>query len=66
MALQVARRQGTPALELRAACGLADRLAEIGHAKEGSKLLRPVFAQFQEGFATPDLRVAKALLNSLA
>ena len=65
-ALQVARRQGTPALELRATCGLAGRLAEIGQAQEGWKLLCPVFEQFQEGFATPDLRAAKALLNSLA
>jgi AAA ATPase domain/Adenylate and Guanylate cyclase catalytic domain len=65
-ALQVARQQGTPALELRAACGLANRLAEIGRAKEGWKLLCPVFEQFDEGFATPDLRSAKALLDSLA
>jgi predicted ATPase len=65
-ALQVARRQGTQALELRAACGLAGRLAEIGQAQEGWKLLCPVFEQFQEGLATPDLRAAKALLNSLA
>jgi hypothetical protein len=65
-ALQVARRQGTPALELRAACGLADRLAEIGHTKEGWKLLCPLFEQFHEGLATPDLCAAKALLNSLA
>jgi len=65
-ALQVARRQGTPALELRAARGLADQLAEIGHAKEGWKLLCPVFEQFHEGLATPDLSAARVLLNSLA
>jgi predicted ATPase len=65
-ALQVARQQRTPALELRAACGLANWLAELGHAKSGWKLLCPVFEQFHEGFATPDLRAAKALLDSLA
>ena len=36
MALQLAREQGALALELRAACGLATRLAANGRTSEGS------------------------------
>ena len=66
IALRIAREQGAPALEVRAAAGLARRLAESGRVKDGGKLLRPVFDQFEEGFATSDLRAAKTLLDSLA
>jgi predicted ATPase len=65
-ALQLARQQGASALELRAVSGLANWLAETGRSKEGCKLLRPVFEQFDEGFATADLRTAKTLLDALA
>jgi len=46
--------------------GLAKCLAEHGRAKQGRKLLQPVFERFEEGFGTPDLRVAKSLLDALA
>jgi hypothetical protein len=65
-ALQLAREQGALALELRAAHGLANRLAGSGRANEGKALLRPVYDRFTEGLATPDLRAAKALLDALA
>ena len=64
-ALQLARQQGALALELRAATGLANRLAGSGRTSEGAGLLRPVFDRFTEGLATPDLRAAKALLDAL-
>jgi non-specific serine/threonine protein kinase len=64
-ALQLAREQGALALELRAAGGLATRLAESGRTSEGAAILRPVFDRFTEGLATPDLRAAKALLDAL-
>jgi len=32
---------------------------------EARKLLRPVYRRFTEGFETPDLIAAKALLDSL-
>jgi class 3 adenylate cyclase len=64
MALQLAREQGALALELRAARGLATRLAASGRTDEGTALLRPVFDRFTEGLATPDLQAAKALLDS--
>lgn len=65
VALQLAREQGALALELRAAAGLATRLAAGGRADEGKALLRPVFDRFTEGLATPDLQAAKALLDAL-
>ena len=65
MALQLAREQGALALELRAARGLATRLAASGRTNEGATLLRPVFDRFTEGLATPDLQAAKALLDAL-
>ena len=65
MALQLAREQGALALELRAAGGLATRLAASGRTDEGTALLRPVFDRFTEGLATPDLQAAKALLDAL-
>jgi hypothetical protein len=33
---------------------------------QAAKLVRPIFDQFQEGLATPDLRAAKALLDGHA
>jgi len=65
MALQLAREQGALALELRAARGLATRLAASGRTDEGAAFLRPVFDRFTEGLATPDLQAAKALLHAL-
>jgi len=64
-ALRAAREQGALALELRAAGGLATRLAESGRTSEGTALLRPVFDRFTEGLETPDLRAAKTLLDAL-
>ena len=65
MALQLAREQGALALELRAAGGLATHLAARGRTSEGTALLRPVFDRFTEGLETPDLRMAKTLLDAL-
>jgi len=65
MALQLAQEQGALALELRAAGGLATRLAARGRTSEGMALLRPVFDRFTEGLKTPDLRAAKTLLDAL-
>jgi class 3 adenylate cyclase len=65
-AIRVAREQGALALELRAATGLASRWMQDGRADQAATLVRPVFEQFQEGLATPDLRAAKTLLDSHA
>jgi tetratricopeptide (TPR) repeat protein len=65
-AMELARQQGALALELRGAVGLAGWLADGKKHKEGYRLLKPVYDRFSEGFATPDLRAAKMLLDALA
>jgi predicted ATPase len=64
-ALAVSRRQQAKFFELRAAIGLARLLHDQGRRPEARDLLAPVYGWFTEGFATPDLREAKALLEEL-
>jgi predicted ATPase len=65
-ALGVARRQGARLWELRAATSLARLWRGQGRIDEGHDLLAPVHGWFTEGFDTPDLRDATALLGQLA
>ena len=65
LALRLARRQGALALELRAATGLARWLAETKRHEQGREVLQPIYGQFAEGFGTPDLSVARAVLDTL-
>jgi predicted ATPase len=65
-ALRVARQQQAKSLELRAATSLARLWGEQGRRIEASDLLAPVHGWFTEGFDTPDLKDAKALLDQLA
>jgi predicted ATPase len=64
-AVAVARQQNSPAWELRATNDLAKLLAEDGRAEEGHTALAGVYGRFNEGFETPDLKEAKALLGAL-
>ena len=64
-ALAVAREQGTRGFELRAAVSLARLLSNQGRNAEALGLLAPVYSWFTEGFDTPDLKEAKALLDEL-
>jgi predicted ATPase len=64
-ALAIAREQGTRGYELRAATSLARLWREQGRRTEARELLAPVYGSFTEGFDTPDLRDAKALLDEL-
>ena len=64
-ALDWARRQGALSLELRCASGLARRWHGRGQTGPARELLAPVYGRFTEGFGTPDLRAAKALLDQL-
>jgi len=64
-ALAVARRQQARSLELRAATSLAELWRDRGKRAEAQDLLAPVYAWFTEGFDTPDLKEAKALLDEL-
>jgi class 3 adenylate cyclase len=63
LAVRLARRQGAPALELRAATGLARWLADTNRREQAHELLRPTYGLFTDGFDTPDLRDARALLE---
>jgi hypothetical protein len=63
--LELSRRQGARAWELRTAVDLAALLAGQGRRESGQALLRPVFEQFAEGWDTADLKAAERLLASL-
>jgi predicted ATPase len=65
-ALDVARRQEAKSLELRAAMSLAQMWQQQGRHVEARALLAPIYGWFTEGFDTPDLQEAKALLEALA
>jgi predicted ATPase len=64
-AMTVARAQSAKLWELRAATSLAGLWAEQSRRAEARELLAPVYNWFTEGFDTPDLREAKALLDAL-
>jgi tetratricopeptide (TPR) repeat protein len=66
LALDIARRQGAKSLELRAGRCLAGLWHDQGRPPEARELLAPVYGWFTEGFDTPDLKEAKALLDALA
>jgi predicted ATPase len=65
-ALTVARRQQAKALELRAATSLSRLWQQQGKQTEAHQLLAQIYGWFTEGFDTPDLQDAKALLEALA
>jgi predicted ATPase len=64
-ALSIAEEQGAKLWELRAAVSLARLRHDQGRYVEGHDLLAPVYGWFTEGFDTPDLKEAKALLETL-
>jgi predicted ATPase len=65
-AVAIARRQEARHWELRAATSLARLLRDQGKRTEARDLLAPIYGWFTEGFGTPDLKEAKALLDELA
>ena len=65
-AIAVAREQGALSHELRATEALARLLGDGGERRSAHALLAPVYARFTEGFSTPLLQEAKALLDALA
>jgi hypothetical protein len=65
-AIAVAQQQGAKLWELRAATSLARLWRDQGKRAEACDLLAPVYGWFTEGFSTPVLQEAKALLVELA
>jgi len=64
--LDLARRQGALAWELRTTMSAARLMAEHGERPAAREALAAVHGRFTEGFSTPDLRDASALLDDLA
>jgi class 3 adenylate cyclase/predicted ATPase len=64
-AIAVARGQHARLLELRASTSLARLWRDQGKRSEARDLLAPIYGWFSEGFDTPDLKEAKALLDEL-
>ena len=65
-ALEVARSQIAKSLELRAALSLARLWQKQGKQPEAQELLAGIYGWFTEGFNTPDLIYAKALLEEFS
>jgi hypothetical protein len=57
--------QQSKALELRSATSLARLYREQNRASEAEARLSEALAQFTQGFETPDLQAASALLEEL-
>ena len=65
-ALSIAEEQEAKLWELRAAASLARLRRDHGRHAEARDLLAPIYGWFTEGFDTPDLKQAKALLDELS
>jgi predicted ATPase len=65
-ALAIANRQSAKTFELHAATSLARLWRDQGKRTEARDLLAPIYNWFTEGFDTPVLKEAKALLDQLA
>ena len=64
-ALSIAQDQEAKLWELRAAASLVRLRRDRGRPAEARDLLAPIYGWFTEGFGTPDLKEAKALLDEL-
>jgi predicted ATPase len=65
-ALEISRGQQAKSLELRAVMSLSRLWQQQGKKSEARQMLQEIYGWFSEGFDTPDLRDAKALLEELA
>jgi tetratricopeptide (TPR) repeat protein len=64
-AIEIARRQSAKMWELRATASLCRLWQKQGKRKKARKRLAQVYGWFSEGFDTPDLQEARALLEAL-
>ena len=63
--LRIAKEQDAKSFELRSATMLARLWADNGKRDKAAELLAPTYDWFSEGFLTPDLKAASALLDQL-
>ena len=63
--LELSRRNGAKAWELRAAIDLAEFLAERGRREEAKRWLNSALEGFAEGSETADIKAADKLLQTL-
>jgi len=64
-AIEAAQRQQARSWELRATTSLCRLWQKQGKQKEARQVLAGIYGWFTEGFDTPDLKEAKALLEEL-
>ena len=62
----MARRQEAKSLELRSSVELGKLLQQRDNRQEARDLVAPIYNWFTEGFDSPDLKEAKALLEELS
>lgn len=65
-AIRVAQKQKAKSWELRATVGLCRMWQKRGKEDEAREMLSQIFNWFTEGFDTPDLKNARALLKELS
>jgi predicted ATPase/DNA-binding winged helix-turn-helix (wHTH) protein len=63
-AMDLARRQGALAWELRGAMSLARSWIGQGRFAEARELVAPLYGRFDEGLETADLRAARAIVSA--
>jgi predicted ATPase len=63
--IELAKSMSAKTWELRTAMSLARLLESQGRADEACAMLAEIYSWFTEGFDTPDLKEAKALLEQL-
>jgi predicted ATPase len=63
-AIAIAQKQSAKSLELRAVLGLSRLLQQQGKQGEARETLAEIYGRFTEGFDTPDLQEARALLEA--
>ena len=65
-AMARAEQQSALSFQLRAGIELARIWIRRGEVRKAVDLIRPIYARFSEGFATPDLKLARGMLERTA
>ncbi len=63
--MALAREQSALSYELRAGLELAQIWIRDGKVQRARDLIRPIYSRFSEGFGTPDLVLARQMLDTV-